>query len=696
MKKMLSRLALILFGVLLLLVAEFSLRLLWHPPPTSGDEIALVAIDPFRIDGGKAVSKEAFKGAMRFASLDLPKPPERFRIFCLGGSVTMGYPFPPESAWPNVLERRLRAIYPRQDIEVINLGGNSYGSARMLAVLRGILKYEPDMIIVAAGDTEFVEDSFRAAVAMAPAPTTWLHNLHLSRALKKILPQKKVSVARIIDADSDAAGLLFAHYPGGSVYQATPQRRLEVGESFAANLERMVEEAKVARVPLLFSTLPANLLDWPPGREQTRPPTANNPDEWSSLWNEARRLSDSKQYDAALKLYVSASRIWQGNAEFCYEFGQLLVRVGKVAEAGDWFVKARDLDPKPVRASSEIQHKLQSVALAKGVSLADPAARFDALSLAGEKGLLLDYAHPTPAGHLEMARIVSDVLVVMLPKEWTKDAGAVSVFEAAEKERAGLEQPETDVDLSYSWGVIFDQKGQFDRAAEMYLRSIEQGNSGAEVRKRLATALLQQGEMEQAYRWAIELNRDFPDYTPAYGLLGFLYERSGRLQEAVSWYQKAIVAGERDPKLLATTARLLLRGRRVPEAKQVLSLTQSAGNCQLSALYGEVLEGEKDFSAAEQHYRGLIAKDPSCHEGWESLGLLLMNQGEWESAGEVFRAALSRSNAWPFHHLNLGIVYQKGLNKPELAAQEFSAFMELRPDQSELVPPQFRSNRKGP
>ena len=502
LKNILSRAVLICFGVLLLVLGEISLRLLWHPPPLAGEEFALVAIDPFQIDGGKAASKEAFKGAMRFASFDVPKPPGQFRVFCLGGSATMGYPFPPESAWPAVLERRLRARYPQQEIEVINLGGNSYGSGRMLGVLRGILKYEPDMIIVAAGDTEFVEDSFRAAVAMAPAPTTWLHGLRLSQALKKILPQKKVKAPQIIDADSDATGFLFAHYPGSTIYQATPQRRLDVLATFAANLEEMVEETQQAGIPLIFSTLPANLLDWPPGADQSRPP-AGNPEEWSSLWKKGQELSQAGQDVSALKQYTAAAQIWSGNAAFCYEYGQLLVRLGRVSEAREWLVKARDLDPKPVRGSSAIQQVIHTVATDAGIPLADPSVHFDALALAGEKDLLLDFAHPTPRGHVELSRIIAEALVKKLPAEWQSDSGALLAFDLAENKRAGEEQPELDVDLSYSWGGVFDQKGQFERAAEMYLRSIEQGNKGAEVRKRLATALLRMGEREKAYTWEI-------------------------------------------------------------------------------------------------------------------------------------------------------------------------------------------------
>jgi hypothetical protein len=55
------------------------------------------------------------------------------------------------------LELELQATQPDRTWEVINCGGVSYGSWRLVAVLKEVLQYAPDLIILATGENEFLE-----------------------------------------------------------------------------------------------------------------------------------------------------------------------------------------------------------------------------------------------------------------------------------------------------------------------------------------------------------------------------------------------------------------------------------------------------------------------------------------------------------------------------------------------------------
>src|SRR6185295_17690177 len=82
------------------------------------------------------------------------KPPRTLRIAAVGGSSIRK--LEPEF---RVLEQRLVEAYaPRYDqVEVINAGAYSYGSARLARVADELLGYEPDVVILYEANNEFEE-----------------------------------------------------------------------------------------------------------------------------------------------------------------------------------------------------------------------------------------------------------------------------------------------------------------------------------------------------------------------------------------------------------------------------------------------------------------------------------------------------------------------------------------------------------
>ena len=82
-----------------------------------------------------------------------------FRIFCLGGSTVQGRPYAIETAFPKWLQLSLEVRQPDRKWEVINCGGISYASYRLVPILRECLEhYEPDLIVLCTGQNEFLED----------------------------------------------------------------------------------------------------------------------------------------------------------------------------------------------------------------------------------------------------------------------------------------------------------------------------------------------------------------------------------------------------------------------------------------------------------------------------------------------------------------------------------------------------------
>src|SRR5439155_19892869 len=84
--------------------------------------------------------------------------PTESLIFCIGDSTVQGNPWSIETSFSSWLKISLNAAEPSRHWEVVNCGGVSYASYRMVPILQELLQYEPDLVIVHASHNEFLED----------------------------------------------------------------------------------------------------------------------------------------------------------------------------------------------------------------------------------------------------------------------------------------------------------------------------------------------------------------------------------------------------------------------------------------------------------------------------------------------------------------------------------------------------------
>ncbi len=82
------------------------------------------------------------------------KKANAFRIFCIGGSTTRGWPFNPKLSYPLLLSLYLKDLLPERTIEVINAGICGSDSSSDIALFKEIITYRPDIILVYEGRNE--------------------------------------------------------------------------------------------------------------------------------------------------------------------------------------------------------------------------------------------------------------------------------------------------------------------------------------------------------------------------------------------------------------------------------------------------------------------------------------------------------------------------------------------------------------
>ena len=118
--------------------------------------------------------------AFRRQSFAAKKGRNTFRVFCLGGSTVQGRPYSVETSFTTWLGLSLSAARPEISYEIVNCGGISYASYRLVPVMRELLEYEPDLFIIYTGHNEFLEDRTYSRIKKSPRALLRLHRMMLS------------------------------------------------------------------------------------------------------------------------------------------------------------------------------------------------------------------------------------------------------------------------------------------------------------------------------------------------------------------------------------------------------------------------------------------------------------------------------------------------------------------------------------
>src|SRR4051812_42266153 len=221
---------------------------------------------------------EKFFRRDRFAAV---KPPNEFRIFCLGGSTVQGHPFSVETSFTTWLELSLRAADPSRRWRVVNCGGVSYATYREAIIVKELLGHQPDLFILCTGHNEFLEDRSYSHLKRAPAivrlPVEQASRLRTFNVLDAaIVGPINRRPARSAAGAADERPKLGAEveavldYEGGlTSYHRNDAWRQGVIDHFGFNLRRMIAMTRAARVPMILLN-PVSNLDTPPFKSEHR------------------------------------------------------------------------------------------------------------------------------------------------------------------------------------------------------------------------------------------------------------------------------------------------------------------------------------------------------------------------------------------------------------------------------------------
>ncbi len=433
-RRWLFRVVAVLLGLSPLLVSETVLRLIdWQPPGAVIDPyVGFNSVRPlFELGDDRTHWQIAAnrKPLFRDDSFVADKPEAGLRVFCVGGSTVQGRPFGIETAFSTWLEINLQLLQPDREVEVINCGGVSYASYRLVPIVEEILQHEPDLIVLYTGHNEFLEDRTYQSVRDTPG---WAINLHSWLAsLKTYSWLRSLFVGRsssTLESDADHSRYQLPtevearlDYQGGlALYQRDDAWRENVVRHFGINLARMIRMTRESNVPLILMNPVSNLRDCAPFKSQFSQ-TTNEPDR--SVIEQALARLDRDSPPTQLELSQDlqqlsvAVKLDPRYAATHFALGQTIIQLSaptasQLKLARESFVQAKEEDVCPLRMLESMHEMLISTAARERVPMIDVRDYFRRRSDGGVVGAesLVDHVHPGISGHQRIAELIVEHL----------------------------------------------------------------------------------------------------------------------------------------------------------------------------------------------------------------------------------------------------------------------------------------------
>jgi len=250
--------ALLLFAVL-----ETACRVIeiWAPPMQvdygQGFDADSRLFVPAEQAPGRMVTNPVKDTSFQKQEFLIPKPPRTLRVFALGGSSVnyLDYEF---TQLARRLQEALNARYTH--VEIVNCGGLSYGSHRLVPIAAEVLAYEPDLLLLYTGHNEFEEVQ---QLELAELNTLALHRALAKSALWRFL-RDRIAGRRIRELEeAHNRRLLAQSAPDAAkdwLHEFSPEEVSQRMDAFRNNLAIIIALCQDNAVPVIVGTVPSNLI----------------------------------------------------------------------------------------------------------------------------------------------------------------------------------------------------------------------------------------------------------------------------------------------------------------------------------------------------------------------------------------------------------------------------------------------------
>jgi len=349
------------------------------------------------------------------------KDKNTIRIFVLGESTTIGYPYFHNGSFSRWLSYRLMHCLPDQDFEIINLSLTAVNSYTVLDFAKQLVAYEPDAVFIYSGQNEYYGALGVGSTNSFGNNRTLINSMLKLRELKIIQLLSNI-YEKVTHPKNARPGTLMEMMVGEQQipYQSTLYNKGI--EQFRLNLDETLQLFNKQHIPVFVSTLVSNDRDLKP---------------FAVIDADSSRLPNFKtNYDAGITAllnhdsstayrYLQQANAFYGKNALCnYTLGKLACEQADYTSARGFFSKARDLDALRFRAPSEMNTIIvQLCNKYQNTHLVDSKTAFESYSkqhLIGNE-LMLEHVHPNLKGYAIMSDVFYTAIkaahIILVAKE---------------------------------------------------------------------------------------------------------------------------------------------------------------------------------------------------------------------------------------------------------------------------------------
>lgn len=550
----------------------------------------------------------------------LQKKPEGLtRIFIVGGSAAYGFPYTEEYGFSGYLRRALDKSAPGR-FEVINAAGMSYGSHRVLDVLKDVLLFDPDIVIVYSGNNEYVEQNVlqevKAPSAAMKKISSLLDSTDTYRAIRlslfKVAPQvfeKKIK--------NDLTDIRSNPQVSRGNIGRSPGTDAAIVANYRGNIAKMKQLLVQEDVKGIFCTVPVDIGGWIPDSGLPRFEDEDVARRWIDLI-ELRDAAFQRRDIAGESQYLQQIlAITPHDPGMLFNYGKVLWMQGQYSIAYQELVKAKDYDYRPIRALSSFNEVIRGTAEPdNNIYLAELENRFKKKYLQGEaQGFFLDYCHLTENGHKLVAQWLLPKLDIALQTMQLE----ISLLD-------GLIRADPRAQI----------KTDFVKGHELYALALTAENNG---------------RLEQAVEYYQQALAYLPEFDHIYTNLGHIYVDQGKMKDALAMYNKALQINPANHKVLLSLGYMSIR--------------------------------ENDFAAAEEYFKKVLTITSDLPGAYGGLGEVAMQRNDFRQAIRYFNESLRLGQDSVWLRKNLAEAHL-ALGDREAAVESWKVALQFNPFDAKL------------
>ena len=325
------------------------------------------------------------------------------RIFVLGESTTIGYPYFYNTSFHRWLQYRLTNTFPEKNFEIINLSLTAVNSYTVLDFAKQLANYQPDAVLIYVGQNEYygaLGVGSTQSVGANPFLTNTVVELRTIKTVQLItnLYRKGTTFFRNKPADPDSPRMKVIVSSQTIPYKSY---LYQSGiEQFRYNIGKTLKLFGEKNIPVFLSNLVSNEKDLPPFI--TTPINEQLPASFTTKYNSGLKALAARDTVSAQLFLREANHIFPDHAKCNFHLGQIAFSMGDFKTAKIYFEKAKDLDLLRFRAPEELNQVIvQLCTQYKNTRLVDTKGTFERHSphnIIGDN-LITDHVHPNIQGY---------------------------------------------------------------------------------------------------------------------------------------------------------------------------------------------------------------------------------------------------------------------------------------------------------